>query len=100
MFTKTIQHNAATLRRGLGLLLVVFIFYGTTVEAAHRHGRIPPRSTTPSKRQRRSEARSDAATVSSASYIRTSIPLLSRFELPTRRVDRGSNRLPRYRGTC
>ncbi|HKG47057.1 MAG TPA: hypothetical protein VKB02_10035 [Pyrinomonadaceae bacterium] len=42
MFTKTIQHNAATLRRGLGLLLVVFIFYGTTVEAAHRHGRIPP----------------------------------------------------------
>jgi len=26
--------------RGLGLLLVLFVFYGTTIEAAHRHGRI------------------------------------------------------------
>ena len=36
----TIQNHAATLKRGLGLLLVVFIFYGTTIEAAHRHGRV------------------------------------------------------------
>ena len=28
--------------RGLGLLLIAFIFYGTTVDAAHRHGRVPP----------------------------------------------------------
>jgi hypothetical protein len=28
--------------RGLGLLLVAFIFYGTTVDAAHRHGRVLP----------------------------------------------------------
>ena len=40
MMTKAIQSHAASLKRGLGLLLVVFIFYGTTVEAAHRHGRI------------------------------------------------------------
>ncbi len=26
--------------RGLGLLLIAFIFYGTTVDAAHRHGRV------------------------------------------------------------
>ena len=38
MLTKTIQNHGATLKRGLGLLLVLFIFYGTTVEAAHRHG--------------------------------------------------------------
>lgn len=42
MLTKVIQSHAASLKRGLGLLLVVFIFYGTTVEAAHRHGRILP----------------------------------------------------------
>ena len=42
MLTKAIQSHAASLKRGLGLLLVVFIFYGTTVEAAHRHGRILP----------------------------------------------------------
>jgi hypothetical protein len=40
MLTKAIQSHAARLKRGLGLLLVVFIFYGTTVEAAHRHGSI------------------------------------------------------------
>jgi hypothetical protein len=28
--------------RGLGLLLIAFIFYGTTVDAAHRHGRVLP----------------------------------------------------------
>ena len=38
MLTKAIQNHGATLKRGVGLLLVVFIFYGTTVEAAHRHG--------------------------------------------------------------
>jgi hypothetical protein len=42
MLTSAIQNHCATLKRGLGLLLVVFIFYGTTVEAAHRHGRILP----------------------------------------------------------
>jgi hypothetical protein len=26
--------------RGLGLLLIAFIFYGTTVDAAHRHGSV------------------------------------------------------------
>lgn len=36
------RHQTALLKRWLGLLLVVFIFYGTTVEAAHRHGRILP----------------------------------------------------------
>jgi hypothetical protein len=42
MLTKAIQNHGATLKRGLGLFLVVFIFYGTTVEAAHRHGRVLP----------------------------------------------------------
>jgi len=44
MLTKPIQNCGATLKRGLGLLLVVFIFYGTTVEAAHRHGVAAPQS--------------------------------------------------------
>ena len=35
-----LQNYCAHLKRGLGVLLVVFIFYGTTVEAAHRHGRV------------------------------------------------------------
>jgi hypothetical protein len=38
MLTRAIQNHGASLKRGLGLLLVLFIFYGTTVEAAHRHG--------------------------------------------------------------
>ena len=38
MLNNAIQNPGATLKRGLGLLLVLFIFYGTTVEAAHRHG--------------------------------------------------------------
>src|ERR1041384_5511766 len=42
MLISAFQNHCATLKRGLGLLLVVFIFYGTTVEAAHRHGRILP----------------------------------------------------------
>jgi hypothetical protein len=44
MLTKAIQNRSATLKRGLGLLLVLFIFYGTTVEAAHRHGVAAPQS--------------------------------------------------------
>jgi hypothetical protein len=37
-----LKNQSATFSRWLGVLLVVFILYGTTVEAAHRHGRIPP----------------------------------------------------------
>jgi hypothetical protein len=36
------NNSRATFSRYLGLLLVVFIFYGTTVEAAHKHGRVLP----------------------------------------------------------
>lgn len=35
------NHNSA-LSRVIGLLLMVLIFYGTTVEAAHRHGKVLP----------------------------------------------------------
>jgi hypothetical protein len=43
------NNSSARFSRGLGLLLVVFIFYGTTVEAAHQHGRVlPPASSTAS----------------------------------------------------
>ena len=38
MLTGSIQNHRASLKRGIGLLLVLFIVYGTTVEAAHRHG--------------------------------------------------------------
>ena len=38
MLTSAFQNHRANLKRGLGLLLVFLIFYGTTVEAAHRHG--------------------------------------------------------------
>ncbi len=38
----TLKNQSATFSRWLGLLLVVFILYGTTVEAAHRHGRVLP----------------------------------------------------------
>jgi hypothetical protein len=41
MLIQGLQNQSATFKRGLGLLLVVFILYGTTAEAAHRHGRIP-----------------------------------------------------------
>src|ERR1043166_1951197 len=34
------KKNNAAFSRCLGLLLVLFVFYGTTIEAAHRHGRI------------------------------------------------------------
>jgi hypothetical protein len=36
------KRNNAAVSRCLGLLLVLFVFYGTTIEAAHRHGRILP----------------------------------------------------------
>jgi hypothetical protein len=35
-----LKHQSANFSRGLSLLLVALIFYGTTVEAAHRHNRI------------------------------------------------------------
>lgn len=44
MFALT-KNQGATFSRWLNLLLVVFILYGTTVEAAHRHGRVLPSST-------------------------------------------------------
>ena len=42
MLMHALQNHSANLKRGIGLLLVLLIFYGTTVEAAHRHGPIPP----------------------------------------------------------
>lgn len=44
MFALT-KNQGATISRWLNLMLVVFILYGTTVEAAHRHGRILPSPT-------------------------------------------------------
>jgi len=41
---RAFQNQSASLKRGVGLLLLVFIFYGTTVEAAHCHGRVVPPS--------------------------------------------------------
>jgi len=40
-----LNHRGATFTRWLSLSLVVFILYGTTVEAAHRHGRVLPTRT-------------------------------------------------------
>jgi hypothetical protein len=40
MLMRAVLNHSAELKRWLGLFLVVFILYGTTVEAAHRHGRI------------------------------------------------------------
>jgi len=42
MLIGPLQNRRSAFERGLGLLLTVFILYGTTVEAAHRHGRILP----------------------------------------------------------
>jgi hypothetical protein len=39
MFNSASQNRGSAFRRGIGLLLTLFILYGTTVEAAHRHGR-------------------------------------------------------------
>jgi hypothetical protein len=44
MLTKAFHNHRANLKRWLGLLLVIFICYGTTVEAAHRHGNVLPAS--------------------------------------------------------
>ena len=40
MLIRPLQFRNATFSRWLGLLLIAFILYGTTVEAAHRHGRV------------------------------------------------------------
>lgn len=40
MFIRPLQFRSAGFSRWLGLLLTAFILYGTTVEAAHRHGRV------------------------------------------------------------
>jgi hypothetical protein len=37
-----LHNGGASFTRWLSLFLVVFILYGTTVEAAHRHGRVLP----------------------------------------------------------
>jgi hypothetical protein len=42
MLMTAFQNQSASLKRGLSLLLLIFIVYGTTVEAAHRHGRVTP----------------------------------------------------------
>ena len=34
------KRNNAACSRGLGLLLVLFVFYGSTVEAVHQHGSV------------------------------------------------------------
>jgi len=39
MFSRELKRPGLTLPRFIGALLVVFILYGTTVEAAHKHGR-------------------------------------------------------------
>ncbi len=44
--TNRFSSQHASLSRALGLLLIVFILYGTTVEAAHCHGRISSAATT------------------------------------------------------
>jgi hypothetical protein len=40
MFIRPLQFRNPNFSRWLGLLLIAFILYGTTVEAAHRHGRV------------------------------------------------------------
>lgn len=44
MLIRLFQNRSTALTRWIGLLLAVFILYGTTVEAAHRHGRVLPSS--------------------------------------------------------
>lgn len=44
MLIRLFQNQSTALTRWIGLLLAVFILYGTTVEAAHRHGRVLPSS--------------------------------------------------------
>ena len=40
MLISAFDKRSTTLSRVVGLLLVFFILYGTTVEAAHRHGQL------------------------------------------------------------
>jgi len=40
MLIRPLHFRNAGFSRWLGVLLVAFILYGTTVEAAHRHGRV------------------------------------------------------------
>ena len=42
MLTNAFLNHRPNLKRGLGSLLVLLILYGTTVEAAHRHGVVLP----------------------------------------------------------
>jgi hydrogenase maturation factor HypF (carbamoyltransferase family) len=42
MLMRPLQFHNVGFSRWLGLLLIAFILYGTTVEAAHRHGRVLP----------------------------------------------------------
>lgn len=42
MLIRPFQNRSTTFTRCVGVFLVVFILYGTTVEAAHRHGRVLP----------------------------------------------------------
>ena len=42
MLISVFQNRSTGFTRWVGLLLAVFILYGTTVEAAHRHGRVLP----------------------------------------------------------
>jgi hypothetical protein len=42
MLISPFHNRSARFTRWVGLLLAVFILYGTTVEAAHRHGRVLP----------------------------------------------------------
>lgn len=44
MLIRIFQNRSTPVARWLGLFLAVFILYGTTVEAAHRHGRVTPDS--------------------------------------------------------
>ena len=43
---RAFENRSTALARGLSLLLVAFILYGTTAEAAHRHGRVLPNNAT------------------------------------------------------
>ena len=45
MLMRAFQTQNPAPKRWLSLLLLAFIFYGTTVEAAHRHGQVLPGAT-------------------------------------------------------
>ncbi|HEX6733102.1 MAG TPA: hypothetical protein VF074_23975 [Pyrinomonadaceae bacterium] len=58
--THLFRNRSALFARAVGLLLILFIFYGTTIEAAHRHGNLL--STSGSTSVVTSEQTSDGAT--------------------------------------